>query len=398
MVHPNTGGVQVPEGCEAATIACRADEGFVSWLAGAGGSVAMTTYQAGKVALVGWDGRQITLLMRHFDRPLGLAVEGNRLALATRNEVVIFANAPLLAPDYLEHQPGRYDALFLPRVSFHTGDLHTHDVVFHHGGVIIVNTKFSCLARLSWDYTFEPIWKPAFISDIVPEDRCHLNGVAVGDGALRYATAHAATDAPEGWREHRHSGGVVIDISSGEVVLSGLSMPHSPRWYAGRLWVLNSGTGDLLVWTPGASRAEVVCRLPGYLRGLCFVGPFALVGLSKIREKYLFGGLPVEQAFASLVCGVFVVDLRTGTVVGRFEFTSGCTELYDVQFLPGICRPMILNLEKTASREAFTLPECSFWIRKSAAENPGISGGGTPSQGVLGFSEAWTWKETTPQR
>ena len=398
MVDPSCGGVPVPEHFDAATIACRADEGFQAWLAGVGGSVAITTYQAGKVALVGWDGHQVTLLMRQFDKPLGLAAEGGRLALATRNDVLIFANAPLLAPDYLEHQPGRYDALFLPRVSYHTGDLNIHDVIFHQGQVIVVNTKFSCLARLSWEYTFEPVWKPPFISDIVPEDRCHLNGVAVGEGSLKYATAHAATDTPGGWREHRLSGGVVIDIATGEVVLAGLSMPHSPRWYAGRLWVLNSGTGEFLVWSPGGGRAEVVCRLPGYLRGLCFVGPFALVGLSKIREKYLFGGLPIEQAFRSLICGVCVVDLRTGAVVGWFEFTSGCTELYDVQFLPGICRPMILNLEKAASREAFTLPQCSFWIRKAAAETAGFGGSGNPSQGGLNLSDPCTWKEASLQR
>lgn len=350
---------------ERPAIACQADNGFQQWLAQAGGSIALTTYQAGKVALIGWDGAQLTLLMRQFDKPLGLAVEGSRLALATRTDVVILANAPLLAGDYLESQPGRYDALYLPRVTFHTGDVGTHDVVFHQGSVTIVNTKFSCLARLSWEHSFEPIWKPPFITDIVPEDRCHLNGVAVVEGQLRFATAHAATDSPAGWRKCRTNGGVLIEIPTGEIVLRGLCMPHSPRWHDGRLWLLNSGAGELLVWQPGSSRTDVVCRLPGYLRGLCLVGGYALVGLSKIREKYLFGGVPVEQYFPQLACGVCIVDLSRGEPVGWFEFTAGCTELYEVQFLPGIRRPMILNLEKPASREAFALPQCSFWIRSS---------------------------------
>lgn len=349
------------------SVSCRVDDGFVQWLVESGGSVALTTYQAGKVALVGWDGQQVTLLLRHFDKPLGLACSGDYLALATRQDVIVFGNAPALAADYLPHQPGQYDALYLPRASFHTGDISAHDVAWVGDQLLLVNTKFSCLARVGWRYSFEPVWKPPFISDIVPEDRCHLNGVAVVEGEPRYVTAHAATDAPEGWRNRRLDGGVVVDVRANEIVLGGLCMPHSPRWHADRLWLLNSGTGELVSWSPG-ERPEVVCRLPGYLRGLSFAGRYALVGLSKIREKYLFGGVPVESAYPNLMCGVAVVEIATGRWVGTFEFTSGCTELYDVQFLPGMRRPMIVNLEKTAAREAFTLPECAFWIRKVSGQ------------------------------
>jgi len=359
----------------ALTVACRADAGFEAWLASSGGSIALTTYQAGKVGMLSWDGSRVGLLMRQFDKPLGLAVEGVRLALATRNEVTVFANAPLLAPDYLETAPGRYGALYLPRVTYHTGDLHAHDVVFHRGEVIIVNTQFSCLARVSAEYNFEPIWKPPFVTDLVPEDRCHLNGVAVVDGRLKYVTALARTDTAGGWRPQKVVGGVVVDVESGEVVLAGLCMPHSPRWHQGRLWLLNSGTGELLVWSPGQSQAETVCRLPGYLRGLCLVGRYALVGLSKIREKHIFGGLPIQKLFPQLLCAVVVVDTLGGGVCGVFEFTGGCEELYDVQFLPGIRRPMILNLDRPAARQAFTSPESSFWIRpRSEGQLPDGSG------------------------
>lgn len=347
-------------------IECAVSSGFEAWIAQSGGSLAISTYQAGKVAMVGWDGRQVTLLMRQFDKPLGLAVQRGRLALATRYDVTLFADAPLLAPEYLEDQPGRYDALFLPRVTYHTGDLHTHDVVFEGDDLLVVNTRFSCLARLDPRYNFVPVWKPAFVTDIVPEDRCHLNGVALRDGKAAYATALGVTDTPGGWRPNKATGGVVLDIPSGEVVLGGLAMPHSPRWYAGRLWVLNSGTGELVVVDVGTGQAETVCGLPGYLRGLAFVGPFALVGLCKIREKHIFGGLPIQARYERLRCGVAVVDLRSGIEVGMFEFTAGCEELYDVQFLPGVRRPMILNLEKEAARQAMTHPESSWWLRPSA--------------------------------
>ena len=293
-------------------------------------------------------------------------MQGGRIALATRYDLWVFANAPWLAHDYLENEPGRYDALYLPRVTYHTGDLNVHDVAFWGDGLLLVNTRFSCLARLSHDHNFTPEWRPGFVTDVVPEDRCHLNGVAMRDGQPQYVTALGTTDAPGGWRAQKASGGVVMDVPTGEIVASGLSMPHSPRWHQNRLWVLNSGTGELVIVDPASGKCQSVCGLPGYLRGLCFVGPYALVGLSKIREKHIFGGLPIQQRYRELLCGLAVVDLRTGAQEGMFQFTVGCEELYDVQFLPGARRPMILNLQKPAAREAMTCPDASYWLRPSA--------------------------------
>jgi uncharacterized protein (TIGR03032 family) len=349
-----------------ARIECNASPAFRDWLARAGGSVVMTTYQAGKVAVVGWDGRQVTLLMREFDKPLGMAVEGDRMVLATRHDVWFFNNARLLARDYREDRPGGYDALYLPRATYHTGDLHTHDVALGRDGVVLVNTRFSCLARLSEDHNFTPLWKPSFVTDLVPEDRCHLNGVAMVDGRPKYVTALGTTDAAGAWRERKATGGVVIDVDTDEIVADGLAMPHSPRWHDGQLWVLNSGRGELLSIDPADGHSEVRCRLTGYLRGLAFVGHHALVGMCKIREKHIFGGLPVQERCHALLCGVAVVDLRDGAEVGAFEFTSGCEELYDVHFLPGKSRPMILNLDKEASRAAMTNPDSSFWLRAAS--------------------------------
>jgi uncharacterized protein (TIGR03032 family) len=354
---------QTPTPTPAVSIECNAPEAFAAWLARAGGSLVLTTYQAGKVAMLGWDGQRVTLLMREFDKPLGMAVDDDRMVLATRNDLWFFSNAPLLARDYLERQPGRYDALFLPRLTYHTGDLHTHDVALSRDGVVLVNTRFSCLAQLSDRHNFTPIWRPSFVTDIVPEDRCHLNGLAMVDGRPKYVTALGTTDEPGGWREKKATGGVVIDVDTDEIVADGLAMPHSPRWHGGRLWVLNSGAGELLQLDPARRRAEVVCRLPGYLRGLAFVGPYALVGMCRIREKHIFGDLPVQQRCSTLLCGVVVVDLRKGVEAARFEFTSGCEELYDVHFLPGVSRPMILNLDKPAARQAMTNAESSFWLR-----------------------------------
>ncbi len=343
---------------------CRADDGFAAWLAGFGGSVAVTTYQAGKVVLVGWDGARVSVLPRHFDKPMGLAVDWPRAALATRHELALFADAPLLARDYLEGQPGRYDALLLPRASYWTGDLNAHDVAFGSDGVWFAATRFGCLARPSAGYCFEPAWRPPFVSATVPEDRCHLNGVAMEGGRPRFVTCLGATDTPGGWRETKAFGGVVVDVDSGAVALGGLAMPHSPRLHGGALWVLNSGAGELL--RLGASgRPVVVAALPGYLRGLAFAGGHALVGLCQVRERHIFGGLPVQQRFPRLLCGVALVDLLGGQVAGLFEFTAGCQEVYDVQLLPGVRRPMLLNRDKDAVRDAFPAPGFAYWLRPS---------------------------------
>jgi uncharacterized protein (TIGR03032 family) len=346
-----------------ARIDCRVDDGFAGWLAGTDGSLILTTYQAGKVVLVGWDGRQVTILPRDFPKPMGLAVDGPRLLLATRHEVLLLADAPALAPDFRPDDPGRYDALYLPRARYLTGDLNVHDVAVGRDGPWVTATRFSCLARLSHHYSFAPAWRPPFVSAVVPEDRCHLNGLCTVDGRPRYVTCLGETDSPGGWRAGKAAGGVVVDVAGGSVVARGLSMPHSPRWHAGRLWVLDSGRGELAAVDPAAGTREAVCGLPGYLRGLCLVGPWALVGMCLVRERHIFGGLPVQDRYPRLVCGVAVVDVRTGGTAGLLEFTAGCEELFEVGWLPGVRRPMLLNPSHPAQAEAFTAPDFSYWLR-----------------------------------
>ncbi len=346
-------------------IQCAVSESFAHWLSQAQGTLAITTYQAGKVALVGWDGRQVSLLLRQFDKPLGLAARGPMLALATRHEVMILADAPLLAPDYLESDPGRYDALYVPRASYDTGDINVHDLAFANDGLWLVNTRFSCLAAVSDRYNFVPRWKPPFVTEIVPEDRCHLNGLALVDGRPRYVTCLGQSDMVGGWRDAKATGGLVLDVDTGEAICRGLAMPHSPRWHDGWLYVLNSGLGELWRIAPATGACDMVCALPGYLRGLHCWGPYALVGMCQIREKHIFGGLPIEQRYPRLLCGVALVDLRSGAQLGLFEFTAGCQELFEVQFLPGVLRPMLLNRDKVAARQAITAPDFAYWLRPS---------------------------------
>src|SRR5205823_2242709 len=175
-------------------------------------------------------------------------------------------NAPDVAPRV--GPAGRHDACFLPRSSHVTGDVGVHELAWAGDELWVVNTRFSCLCTLHPDYSFVPRWRPPFVTALAAEDRCHLNGLALVDGKPRYATALGATDTAGGWRPEKPWGGVLMEIPAGRVVAHGLSMPHSPRWHDGRLWVLESGTGGVVRVDPSGGRRETVATLPGFTRGL----------------------------------------------------------------------------------------------------------------------------------
>ena len=205
----------------------------------------------------------------------------------------------------------------------------------------MVNTAFSCLCTLDGHHSFVPRWRPPFITELAALDRCHLNGLAVADGAPKFVTALAETDTPQGWRTNKAQSGCLIDVASGETVAHGFAMPHSPRVHRGRVWMLHSGAGQLVVVDPANGRAETVTELPGYTRGLAFFDRFAFVGLSKIRETATFGGMPIALRQPELKCGVGVVDLRTGRLMAHLEFVTGVEEIFDVQVLPGARCPVL---------------------------------------------------------
>ena len=350
-------------------VRCTATDGFLQWMTARRISLLVSTYQAGKLLAIGWNGRQISLNARNFDNAMGIDVRGDLLALATSTQIQWFTNAPLLAADFTPENPGRYDAVYLHRASHFTGPLFTHDLAFAADGELwFVNTRFSCLATPSTEYSFIPRWQPPFISALTPEDRCHLNGLAVRDGKPQTVTALGAGDQPRGWRENKASGGVLIDVPSGEIIRSGLAMPHSPRWHADKLWVLNSGKGELLR-VDSAGACDVVCFLPGYLRGLTFVDDFAIVGLCKIREKRIFGGLPIETSVPKRLCGVAVVNTQSGQLVGTFEFTGGVEEIYDVRALTGVRQVNLVphDYDKLPG-VGITAPAFSYWLLKPEEE------------------------------
>ncbi len=321
---------------------------FPAWLAGTGGSLAFTTYQGNKLFTVGVkeDGK-LSVFERTFQRCMGLGVssDGRSLALATQWQIFRLDN--LL--DAGQTGGDGYDALFAPHGAWITGDVDAHDTGFGPDGrPVFVNTLFSCLATVSDSHSFRPLWTPPFVSRLAAEDRCHLNGMAMLGGKPTHVTAVSMSDVGDGWRDRRRDGGVLIDVETGQTVLSGLSMPHSPRWHDGRLWLLNSGTGEFGFADLAAGRFEPVAFCPGYARGLAFAGNRAIVGLSMARENRTFSGLALDEALAAknteARCGLAVIDLTTGDMVEWVRIEGVIRELYDVAFLPGIRRPALVGL------------------------------------------------------
>src|SRR5262245_36663968 len=263
-------------------------DSFVALLHELGVSLLVSTYQANKLLVVRANGQGLSTLVRTFDKPMGLAVDGSRLALGTRKEVWFLRNAPDIAP---QNEPkGMHDACYLPRSSHVTGDIGIHEVAWAGDELWMVSTRFSCLCTPHPDYSFVPRWRPPFISALTAEDRCHLNGLALVDGTPKYVTALGTTDTPDGWRPSKAHGGCLIDVTSGEVLVRGLSMPAAPRWHDGQVWLLESGTGRLVLIDPAMGRWQVVAELPGFTRGLALCGPYAFVGLSKIRATSAMNG------------------------------------------------------------------------------------------------------------
>lgn len=329
---------------------------FLAWLGEQKLSIALTTYQIGKLFFLGLKASgELSVFERTFNRCMGLCATANGLYMSSLYQVWRFEN--LFTNGEIRDD---YDRLYLPQVGNTTGDLDIHDMaVDADGGLIFVNTLFSCLATLSESHSFKPLWRPRFISKLAAEDRCHLNGLAVKDGRPAHVTAVSQSDVADGWRDHRATGGIVIDVNSNEIVASGLSMPHSPRWHQGKLWLLNSGTGDFGYVDLAAGRFVPVAFCAGYLRGLCFHGDFALVGLSKPRHNKTFSGLALDENLKSRQaeprCGIQVIDLRTGDAVHWLRMEGVVDELYDVVALPGVRRPMALGFKTDEIRRVLSI-------------------------------------------
>jgi uncharacterized protein (TIGR03032 family) len=323
-----------------------ASEGLADWLVSQQVSLVFGT-PPHKLWLLGTDEQgQLSVFDRVFDKVMGLASDGaDRLWIATRFEIWRFEN--VLGPG--QRTADGHDRLFIPRHSSLVGDLNIHDLGLQADGRDLwVNTRYNCLASASDTSSFVPRWHLPFLPGPQAGDCCHLNGLAMVDGLPGYFTCVSRSAEVDGWRNGRRDQGVVIDVASGEVAVDGLSMPHSPRWHDGSLWLANAGTGELGRVDLDRGSFEPVAFGPGFLRGLCFVGDYAVVGSSKPRRGDIYSGLALddalEQRHLQPHLGLFVVDLRRGELVEWLLIEGAVRELFDVCAISGAQRPAAIGL------------------------------------------------------
>jgi len=310
-------------------------------------SLLVSTYDTGKVFLIRSHGNGVNVHFVGFDKAMGIAANPQRLVVGSRTRVCELFNMPALIPrvEAPNLEGATYDACYVTRNDYVTGDIQIHEMAFAGDQLWFVNTRFSCLCTLEHPNSFNPRWRPPFVKALSADDRCHLNGLAVVDNKVAFVTAFAATDEPQGWRPTKATSGIIMEVPSGNVVATGLSMPHSPRYYANRLWVLDSGHGTIAFIDRATGKAQPFAQMSGFTRGLDFFGKMAFVGLSRVRESSTFGGLPLTERIdeKDRLCGVQALDLSTGKVEGYVKFESGVNEIFAVTVLPGLTFPTILE-------------------------------------------------------
>ncbi len=339
-------------------------------------SIVLTTFQAGKVVFISpKNEEQLVQLPRTFHRPMGLALQDDRMAIATNNQVLVLKDSKILASSY-KGKSNTYDALYVPQASYYTGLTDIHDLHWSDRGLLAVNTSFSCLCAIDDQFSFTPVWQPSFISKVVGEDRCHLNGLALYKGQPKYISALGSHDFAGSWREDITRGGVLIDIPSNEIVAHGLAMPHSPRVYDDRLYVLLSAQEKLVCVDTEKGTYGDVAHIGGFVRGMCRLGDFLFIGTSKLRKNSsTFNQLEIADNADS--AGITLLHLPTATIMAKLTYHASVDEIYDIQVIPEITRPNILNTISGDHQRALHLPQAAYWLAEQKVEttsaNPAAS-------------------------
>jgi uncharacterized protein (TIGR03032 family) len=343
-----------------APFSCTYSPNTAELLSQLGCTIAITTYQAGKLIFISPNGSdQLMQLPRDFQKAMGLAIDGRRMAIATKDEVIVLADANGLAKNYPPN-PNIYDALYLPRAVYHVGMVDIHDMHWDDFGKLwAVNTRFSCLSVIDDHYSFTPKWFPPFIKQFEPVDFCHLNGMAMVNGAPKFVTMFGQTTSPKGWRPNIEKDGLIMDVPTGEIVAPNLPMPHSPRWLDGQLYCLLSATGEVIKVDINTGKYDVITRVDGFVRGMAKWGDYLFVGLSKLRQNAsTFRDLPIAQK--AIHSGVEIIHLPTGISAANIRYQASVEELYDIQIIPKL-RPGILNHLTDTYRLALNTPHFDYW-------------------------------------
>jgi uncharacterized protein (TIGR03032 family) len=328
-------------------------------------SIALTTYQAGKLIFLSPRDKEVLVqLPRTFDKPMGIAIhpsDPNKISLACKSEIISFKSDDGLAKFYPK-SPSKYDAMFMPRLTYHTNFLDIHDLEYGKDGLYGVNTLFSSIVKFNESYSFEPYWKPSFVSELASEDRCHLNGMIMKDGKPKYGTAFNQGNTPQSWRSEIISGGVLIDIDTNDIIADQLEMPHSPKQIGNKIYCLLSALGQLISIDIETGKREVIVELNAFVRGMDFYGDYLFIGMSKLREnlstfKELIPNIKNNRA------GIAIIHLPTQSFQGEIVYQNSVEEIYDVKIIADKIRPNIVSPHSNESKAGLTIPDTSFWAK-----------------------------------
>ncbi len=383
-------------------------------------SLAFTSYQASRLMLVRSDGEELDINFKTFPRPMGLTVTHDSLTLGVFTQIIRFqredglikqikqplsrieedvtapkagGNQDPLAWEHTEvlqneyqktlqnddddsldfqkqfelwqqyqeslYEPAdsRVDACFITRASHYSGMINIHDISWGEEGLWAVNSSFSCLCTLQSDFSFVPRWQPPFITELKPEDRCHLNGMTLRDGKPGYVTTFSKQDSATQWRQNKNrQEGTLIDVQNNEILVEGLWMPHSPRWYQGRLYFCNSGIGAVCRYDFDSGKVETVAQVPGFTRGMAFHGPLMFVGLSRVRQSDVTRPAPLGEMYDETLSGIWVFNLEDFSEVARLTFRGNVDQIYDVAVIPGCHFPEIIEPSNPRMRNHFCFP------------------------------------------
>ena len=294
-------------------------------------TIVMSTYQSGKLMIIGQHNNKLDIRYKDFPRPMGMYADKNKFWAGLGHGIWQFSN--FIGAGKRVDGERKFSACYLPTDIHFTADIDIHEMEYINDELYFINTKFSCLCVADKNSSFNPIWKPPFITVLQPTDKCHLNGFCSRDGKPRYITALGITNEPLGWRKNKANGGILMDITTNEILLKGLSMPHSPRWHQNKLWLLESGKGSLSYFDFKKRKTVEVVSVPGFTRGISFIGDLAFIGVSKVRESATFSGLPITQ-LPKRVSGIWIVNIKEGKIISFIEFTEGIDEIFAVSVLP----------------------------------------------------------------
>ncbi len=352
-------------------------------------SLAITSYQSARLILIRSEGESIDTRFKAFSRPMGIYADESRITLGTFNQVVEFKRSDTLlekiktgaldntgnfSRKVLEKDKEQMeelrkqreeeindvkqsDSLYLHRAALTTGMINIHDIAWGDEGLWVVNSTFSCLSTLSPDSSFIARWKPKFISELLPEDRCHLNGMAMLNGRPKYVTTFNMEDSRDSWSEGRIDYGTLIDIDTDEILIEGMIMPHSPKVYKGEVYVCESGLGVVWKYSPITKEKTEVVKLQGFTRGLFFYGGVMFVGLSQVRASEIKNPTPLSKEYDETYAGVWMINLEDNTEIGHIKFDGDVDQIYDIAIIPNSTMPELLNVSSSLTRHLFDFEE-----------------------------------------